>query len=141
MSHQEALTLAAPSRENKSHFADIPWASKLFNDPALQPFNTNSRVIKGTSTADTFCARTLATGETIIAWQSFLKPVSPPNKFGEVIALLKLGSGLNGHVDTCHGGFLCVLMDEMISFAADNEKPKDKTTMTAYLKVDYKKPV
>ena len=34
-----------------------------------------------------------------------------------------------------------LLLDEVIGAAADHIKPPDKSTMTAYLKVDYKKPV
>lgn len=55
--------------------------------------------------------------------------------------MLKLGSGVNGHVDICHGGFVSLLLDEVIGSAAESERPEDKTTMTAYLKVDYKAPV
>ena len=55
--------------------------------------------------------------------------------------VLKLGSGVNGHVDICHGGFVSLLLDEVIGTAAENVRQPDKSTMTAYLKVDYKKPV
>jgi acyl-coenzyme A thioesterase THEM4 len=47
----------------------------------------------------------------------------------------------NGHVDTCHGGFIGVVLDEALGNVAEIERPHDKATMTAYLKVDYKKPV
>jgi len=48
---------------------------------------------------------------------------------------------VNGHVDTSHGGFLGVILDEVLGNAAECERPRDKATMTAYLKVDYKKPL
>jgi len=49
--------------------------------------------------------------------------------------LLSIGSGVNGHVDTCHGGFVSLLLDEALGLAADNSRPVDKITMTAYLHV------
>jgi thioesterase superfamily protein 4 len=114
---------------------------KLFSDPTLQPFITESRIVKPTTTGDTFVARTLATEDTISAWQSFHAVSAPGTEHGETITLLKLGSGVNGHIDICHGGFVSLVLDEVIGTAADHVKPPDKLTMTAYLKVDYKKPV
>jgi len=34
-----------------------------------------------------------------------------------------------------------VVLDDVLGTAADCEKPDDKSTMTAYLRVDYRKPV
>jgi len=34
-----------------------------------------------------------------------------------------------------------VILDDVIGTAADVERPMDKSTMTAYLKVDYRRPV
>lgn len=36
---------------------------------------------------------------------------------------------------------MSLLLDEVIGAAADHVSPPDKSTMTAYLKVDYKRPV
>jgi acyl-coenzyme A thioesterase PaaI-like protein len=115
---------------------------RLFSDPTLKPVTNESRIVKPTTTSDTFVARTLATPDTIVAWQSFLK-IHPPEdtRQGECVTVVKLGSGVNGHIDICHGGFVSVLLDEVIGTAADNVNHPDKSTMTAYLKVDYKKPV
>lgn len=126
----------------KSHFQSSPWAVKLFSDPTLQAFADESRIVKPTNTGDTFVARTLATEDTIAAWQSFYRIPSPGSTIqGETITILKLGSGVNGHVDICHGGFVSLLLDEVIGTAAGHIRPQDKTTMTAYLNVDYKEPV
>ncbi|CAL3963509.1 unnamed protein product [Diplocarpon coronariae] len=59
----------------------------------------------------------------------------------EILALLKLGRGLNGHIDTAHGGLLCVILDEMIGNAAEYQRSAGTSTMTAYLNVTYRKPV
>lgn len=52
-----------------------------------------------------------------------------------------LRTGVNGHTDTCHGGFTALIIDEVLGNVAERERPFDKSTMTAYLKVDYKKPI
>ena len=107
----------------------------------MRAFTNESRVTKPDSTADTFVAKTLAAEDTIIAWQSFYKAADSSKKYGQVLSLLSLGSGVNGHVDTCHGGFISLLLDEALGLAAESARENDKTTMTASLKVDYKKPV
>jgi acyl-coenzyme A thioesterase THEM4 len=130
-----------PNEQTRSQFSSTPWTVKLFEDPTLRPFVSSSRVPpKSPSTRETFVSQTLSTSDTISAWQSFFKPPTSSKPF-EVIYLLKLGSGLNGHHNLAHGGFLSVVLDDVISTAADIERPEDKSTMTAYLKVDYRKPV
>ncbi|KAH7342300.1 HotDog domain-containing protein [Rhexocercosporidium sp. MPI-PUGE-AT-0058] len=132
----------------KAHFDSIPWTKQYISDPTLQPYTTAARLSKSHNTADTFLAITLNTKDTVAVWQSWWRPATESNgqkdaekKFGESIALLTISSGLNGHPDTLHGGFLSVLLDELIGNAAEYERPHDKSTMTAYLKVDYKRPV
>ncbi|KAG4434381.1 hypothetical protein IFR05_010155 [Cadophora sp. M221] len=136
----------------KAHFDNIPWTKQYSSDPALKPYTTAARIPKKDSTADSFCAITLNSKDTVTAWQSWWRPApAPANKntehdgakrtFGESVALLTIASGLNGHPDTIHGGFLSVILDELIGNAAEYERPHDKSTMTAYLKVDYKRPV
>jgi acyl-coenzyme A thioesterase THEM4 len=129
-----------PNQEVKSQFSSIPWALKLYENPILRPFLSRSRIRRKTSTGDTFISQTLSTPDTIPALQSFFKPATSSEQF-EVIYLLKLGSGLNGHHDLAHGGLLSVILDEVIGTAADYERPEGKSTMTAYLKVDYRRPV
>jgi thioesterase superfamily protein 4 len=130
-----------PSAEIKAQFESAPWVLKHFDDPTLRAIDNDSRDIKISSTADTFVSQTLATYDTIRAWQSFYKPPNDSKKFGEIIACLSLGSGVNGHVDTSHGGFISLLHDEVLGGAAENARPAKMSTMTAYLKVDYKKPM
>ena len=131
-----------PDKDIKAQFSSIPWAIKLFQDPTLRPFISRSRVRPKTSssTRETFVSQTLHTPDTISDWQSFFRAGTDSKPF-EVIYLLKLGSGLNGHHDLAHGGFLSVILDDVIGTAADVERPMDKSTMTAYLKVDYRRPV
>ena len=138
---REPFILEPPPGEIKSHFRSIPWAWKHFSDPTLQPFTNESRIVKATTTTDTFIARTLATEETIRAWQSFYRAPDSSSEYGEILNLVSIGSGINGHVDTSHGGFIGVLLDEALGVAAEKARPADKSTMTAFLKINYKKPV
>lgn len=54
---------------------------------------------------------------------------------------MSLGTHVNGHIDTAHGGFTGVILDDMIGCAALIAKPRDKTIMTAYLHITYKNPI
>jgi thioesterase superfamily protein 4 len=129
-----------PSPETIAQFAST-WAHSLFSDPSLHPVRIECRDALSTSTFQSFTAKTLATEDTISAWQAFCKNPKSPDGFREMVSILKIGSGVCGHVDTCHGGFIAVLLDEIIGNAAEYERPVDKPVMTAYLNVQYKTPV
>lgn len=131
----------SPPAHIKAHFSSVPWALEIFNDPSLQTVTYPTGEERDPNdTGDTFCQDTLATADTIAAWQTFYKPASQDGPH-EVLFLLKLGSGLNGHIDTCHGGFVSLMLDEVMGVVADYEKATGTGSMTASLKVDYKRPV
>jgi acyl-coenzyme A thioesterase PaaI-like protein len=132
-----AFRVEEPPPEIKAHFADTPWA-KLFDDPNLEAFSNRFNESYDHPSFDTFMRKTLATKDTIKAWQSFRKLGT---EYTQNLVVISIGSGVNGHTDTCHGGFLGVILDEVLGNAAECERPRDKATMTAFLKVDYKKPV
>jgi len=48
---------------------------------------------------------------------------------------------MNGHADTSHGGFIGLLLDEVLGYAVRCGRISGKTTMTAYLNIQYKKPI
>lgn len=134
--------------EVKAQFSDTPWAIQMFDNPRLQAFHSSIRGTylpqgSGKGTGGTFCGVTLQTPDTISAWQLFYQAssTSPDSQPANIISIMKLGSGVNGHNDTCHGGFLSVLLDEVIGYAGQFERPKGKTTMTAYLNTQYKRPI
>lgn len=81
-----------------------------------------------------FMSTTLNNDDTISAWQSFYKQDDEKGRL-EAISVMKIGKGLNGHVDICHGGFVGVLLDEVISSAVDCEVEEGVGLMTAFLKV------
>jgi acyl-coenzyme A thioesterase PaaI-like protein len=130
-----------PDPQVKAQFSSTPWALNFYHDRNLRLFTGRSRIPPNSaSTRETFFSKTLSTTDTIPALQAFYKPASSPKPF-EVIYLLKLGSGLNGHQDLAHGGFVSVVLDDVIGTAVECGRPKESSTMTAYLKVDYRKPV
>ena len=130
------VKLPEPPEEIIAPFKSTPWAMKFFSDPTIHAITNESRIIKHLTTAGTLLARTLATEDTIKAWQSFRRDEpDEEGRFGEVLSLVSIGSGVNGHIDISHGGFVGVLLDEALGLSAENYRPADKTTMTAYLKV------
>lgn len=124
----------------QAHFESTPAFSKLFSDPALEALGSIG--CDPSSTYNTFFGKTLSTDDAIIAWQSFRRIRKPgANQKAGVICVLSMGTGLNSHPDICHGGFVSVLLDVALGAAAEEEKPPGKSAMTAYLNVNYKKPV
>ncbi|EKD13200.1 uncharacterized protein L3040_003004 [Drepanopeziza brunnea f. sp. 'multigermtubi'] len=148
---RDPFTFSPPAETTKSHFSASPRAQEYLQNTELHPFTTEARKPKGQSTADRLIANTLATGDTIAAWQSLYKPAKASGDgndgkegerpYGEAINLLKIGEGVNGHIDTAHGGFLGTVLDECIGNVGEYERPEGTRTMTAYLNVNYKRPV
>ncbi|TVY55583.1 hypothetical protein LSUE1_G010292, partial [Lachnellula suecica] len=124
-----------PSPEAKAHFQSPAWCAALFNDPTLQPFGRRNQ---HGSRHNTFMSKTLNTKDTIIAWQSFRQRGT---QYTENVTLISMGGGVNGHVDMCHGGFVGVILDEALGNVAEAERPPEKATVTAYLRIDYNKAV
>ena len=103
-----------------AHFTTTtPWTLQCYNSPSLHPITTLTR---STSTsipgANNLIARTLGTPDTVRHWQSFWTEPTDAFPRGQVVALLALGEGLGGHVDTCHGGIVGVVLDECMNYAA-----------------------
>lgn len=132
---------AEPTAAVKAYFESTPWAAAMFNDPTLIPLTNEAQVLRPGTTAETMIGRTLATDDTIRAWQQFYKRATKDDEKAEYFSLLALGSGVNGYPDTCHGGFVSLVLDEVVGMAASEARPMDKAAMTASLKVDYRRPV
>ncbi|ATZ54864.1 hypothetical protein BCIN_11g01860 [Botrytis cinerea B05.10] len=127
-------------KKTAEHFSLTPWCKPILEDHSLHPFLPSSRLLKEHN-CDTLTAITLQTPDTISHSQFFYSPSDSSRSFGEVLALLSLGTHVNGHIDTAHGGFTGVILDDMIGCAALIAKPRDKTIMTAYLHITYKNPI
>lgn len=106
------------------------WCRKLVHDETAIPIRTYTRRTKA-SGEDSLIANTLATSDTFPAWQSFYRffpktsnesqSTSSPQDLksdrdpvaGEMLNLVSLGSGLNGHANLAHGGIISVILDEI----------------------------
>ncbi|PQE12343.1 Thioesterase superfamily protein [Rutstroemia sp. NJR-2017a BVV2] len=137
---KELYTFAPIPATTAAHFSSLPWCQAILSDPTLRPFEARQRILKP-HTGDTLTSIALNTAETIKELQQLYSPPSSTRPFGEILQLISLGSHVNGHIDTCHGGFVGVMLDDMIGCAAESARPRDKTTMTAYLNITYKKPI
>jgi acyl-coenzyme A thioesterase THEM4 len=119
----------------------IPWCAGLLSDPAFKPFSTLTRKRKP-DTEYSFICRTLATDSTIPLWQAFYRTSGLDRAhIAEVCVILTFGSGMDGHAGIVHGGLIATVMDEILLLLAGLHKEPYGSGYTAYLKVDYKKPV
>lgn len=124
----------------------IPWCAAILDDPKWIPLHSHSRHPPAyLSGRYTFMSKTMSTTETIPIWQAFYRPSrsnDPADKdFGEVICLIELGSALDGHLHTAHGGVAASLLDEAMGTVGGIQKESGKSQFTAYLHVDYRKPL
>ncbi len=140
------VDMMATADPDEQYFRSIPWCSKLLDDPNFVIIPSLSRQPKE-STEDSLFAETLKTDDTIGAMLSLCKrPSSEVARIDEVRSLLSLGYRVNGYPTVCHGGIVATLLDEVMgSLVLVNNKLEDletsDTVVTAYLKVNYLKPV
>jgi thioesterase superfamily protein 4 len=136
--------------ELQERLSSHAWGARVLSDTRLTPIQTPSRVSKP-GTENSFLAQTLRTGDAITACQSFYKAPSPPSdseshqgsdsaNLGEMQTLYVIGSGLNGHEGVCHGGFLSLVLDEIMGLVV-RLYPKAANPYTLYLNVSFKKPL
>jgi thioesterase superfamily protein 4 len=132
--------------EIASQLRRIPWCTAILNNPEWIPLYSHSRnppdYLYGRYT---FMNKTLSTPETVPIWQAFYRPSKSDNPadndFGEVICLIALGSALDGHLHTAHGGVAAALLDEGMGTVGGIHKEPGKSQFTAYLHVNYRKPL
>ncbi|KAF1842389.1 uncharacterized protein K460DRAFT_409806 [Cucurbitaria berberidis CBS 394.84] len=140
-----------------SQFSSSPWAAALINDPKWTLTSTASRLPKP-SGEDSFIAETLATNRTVRALLT-LRPTKEDDDdfpYKEVVTILDLGDGLDGHSRIAHGGFVATMLDEVcgVLIILNQEKKMQRlrdlgqldantrmSSFTAYLNTNYKRPV
>lgn len=133
------------SSEIDSHFASFPWYSAIRDDPTYLPIQTVSRTAKP-GTENAFLNETLRTSTTILACQSFWREPSRQSTtmdkvdFGEMVTLYSVGHGLDGHENVAHGGFVALLLDEVMGLLVRLYRGV-RDPYTVSLKIDYKKPL
>ena len=129
-----------------SQLRQTPWCASILDDTAFLPLHSYSRDPQPNHVGRyTWMNQTLATDNTIAIWQGFYRPSSNPdpddNDNGEVRVLIVLGSGMDGHLHTAHGGVAATLLDEAAGNVAGIHKMPGKSIFTAFLHIDYKKPL
>jgi thioesterase superfamily protein 4 len=147
----EDLLSVRAGLEHLEYFKSIPWCAAIINNPKYEPSPTITRVPKPTG-EDAFIAKTLHTPDTIrrmLTINSVPDPSQdPPIK--EVFIFFDVGSGVNGYPNTCHGGFVATMLDEVMGIILNviqiynNSRTgrKDSIThMTGYLNTKYLSPV
>ena len=155
------------SAEMHEHLSKHAWTAQLIDDARLIAIETPSRV-RTAGTENSFLAQTLRGKDAITACQSFYKLPLPlpsptestspatsdsnwgagsgsdaaaePVNVGEMQTVYFIGSGLNGHEDICHGGFLSLALDEIMGLIV-RLYPKALNPYTMYLNVAFKKPL
>lgn len=125
----------------KEHCLQYPWFATILSDPSRRPVRAPERQIE---TGNSLFAQTLNTSETLPVYQSFYKSpsVSSPTEdsmnLGEYQTFMCVGSGLDGHAGTSHGGVLSTAIDQAMGTLA-RSCPKSHP-YTKYLHVNFKKP-
>jgi acyl-coenzyme A thioesterase PaaI-like protein len=131
------------------------WCLRLLSDPTLKPFGAISRQTKP-GNADSFIGETLATSDTISAWQSLYRvPLQSSSRSradspsldqdrpvaGEIVNLLALGRGVNGHSNIAHGGLVGTILDDTLGSVVRLHLSPDKSAFTAFLNISFRKPL
>jgi acyl-coenzyme A thioesterase PaaI-like protein len=132
------------------HFKSISWCSQILHDADFIITPTFSRQPKP-DTEDSLIAETLKSDSTIQACITiYRKPAPGVSWINEVRTMVTLGTGMNGGAFALHGGIIATLMDDAIGtlltvnkFGKEDGKaiPLSSSTVTAYLNVQYLKPV
>ncbi|KAL8711889.1 MAG: hypothetical protein Q9220_003833 [cf. Caloplaca sp. 1 TL-2023] len=140
--HDFNFVVAEVPSETDSHFTSFPWYAKLRDNPSYLAIETASRMSKH-GTRNAFMNKTLRIKDTILACQSFYnKPLDPlvDPKFpvGEMVTLYSVGNGLDGHEGVIHGGFIALILDEIMGTLIRHYRPV-KNPYTVSLTVEYKK--
>lgn len=141
-------------------FSANPGVKPYVADSKFEPVPFYSRIPKNDA-EDTFFAETIKSPQTIPRALLLLRSdiahlrydfETGPAAAGEepdTVALVQIGSKLNGYRDTIHGGMLASLLDEAVGFNVDalcscaeaQEKKQSRARLyTAYLNTTYKRP-
>ncbi|KAJ5090477.1 hypothetical protein N7532_009161 [Penicillium argentinense] len=159
-SYRDLIKTLPVSQADVDFFTKMPFVHPYLNTSGpyqLVPFIT--RYDKG-DLSDMFFNKTINTYDTVPRVLAFMrKPdslqspvhddedIDPLQRLGEphFVAFCQLESGVNGYINTAHGGLLASLLDEILGlcaetyriFASDEQAP----LLTADLQVSYRSPV
>ncbi|KAF9895337.1 hypothetical protein FE257_000241 [Aspergillus nanangensis] len=130
--------------DDSDYFFAIPWCRAFLENASYARTTGISRKSHGT-TYDTLFSETLNTANTIPAILSLETRPAEGMPVTETLTFVSLGSGMNGYVDTSHGGAIATILDEVAGFMVRVGDPPGGNPqfpiVTAYLHVDYLMPV
>lgn len=134
--------------KDEDYFRRIPWCREYLDNPSYAPANTGiprDWDPTGAGSHHTFLTKTLNTPDTIAASYTLQKKPAEGQSVIEIMTLMALGSDMNGHIDTLHGGTVATILDEIAGVMLHTgRRPGGNPSshvFTAYLNVSYKKPV
>ena len=125
------------------HLRQSSCCISTLDDPAFVPLHSTARnPPPHQSGRYSFVSKTLKTPDTIGIWEQFYRPSSgDDDDYGEGRVLIALGSGVDGHLNTAHGGVAATLLDQALGNVAGIHITPGKNIFTAYLHVNYQKPL
>jgi acyl-coenzyme A thioesterase PaaI-like protein len=139
--------------ESLNHFLKIPWCHTILSSPQNTVTPTQSRILKSND-EDSLMSTSLKTAFTISQCVSFYPThsasvsSSSPDllHISSLSTIYQLGKDMNGGPNMLHGGIIATLLDDTIgTLLTVNKTPKgdplSRKTVTAELKVGYKRPV
>lgn len=128
------------SGKDDSLFNTIPWCQAYLNDPQYVSADGIKRN-RVSDTYDTFISKTLKTSNTIPEVVCLKKiPATGANSF-DTITFMSLGSDMNGHTDTAHGGAIATVLDEVAGFVVREWSNSNGIYVTGSLAITYLKPL
>ncbi|GAP90958.1 putative thioesterase superfamily protein [Rosellinia necatrix] len=130
---------------DRAYFAAIPWCARHFNGDRIVTQTPPCRISKPTG-EDALFAHTLNSEITIGRMlQVYEEPRSPKDRVDQIKVFIKLGNGLDGFPNVCHGGLVTTMLDEVIGallpLNQDRKSIPSGTYMTAYLNTSFLRPV
>ena len=131
----------------KQELSSIPWCQRLLADTSHEAARRLSSDLMGLNgQGGTLFAQTFCTEDTIPVYLMLYRPpCQEATLIDEIKCILKLKSGLNGFPDTCHGGAITAILDEvmggLIPLNITHKRIPVASYMTVYLNTRYLKPV
>ncbi|KAL1860642.1 hypothetical protein VTK73DRAFT_7226 [Phialemonium thermophilum] len=137
--------------------ASIPWSDRLLQDEGLvltvPESRRQQRSVRVDIRTDAAFRQLLNTEDAIPLYLVLYRPPSPqeqpsgPQKgpVTEVLGIIRLGAGVSGFPNVCHGGIVGTLLDEimgeLITVNLKHRTIPSLSFMTAYLNITYLRPV
>ena len=134
------------SKELLDHFISTEWCAQLLANSDYTVIDIPKRAA-ASNNEETLMTQTLSTDRTIRASLSLYKSPADDDlssacdtDVGEVYTLNSLGSGLNGNIDICHGGFVAILLDDVMALLGRHDVILGKP-VTVTLNIKFRRPV